>query len=159
MFQPVSIYVGLRYSVPRGHGFFVSFITWISLLGVAVGVAAVIIVLSVMNGFESELRSKLLSISAHARLINGGASIPDWKVRLQQLQGAQGLVGAAPILDTDAMLSRQTSMSGAILRGIEPTLESSVLSQKFATLVDRVFPGWSRRWLSTRRANSSCCIE
>ena len=126
MFQPVSMFVGLRYSVPRGHGFFVSFITWVSLLGVAVGVAAVIIVLSVMNGFESELRSKLLSISAHARLINGGASIPDWKVRLQQLQGAQGLVGAAPILDTDAMLSRQTSMSGAILRGIEPTLESSV---------------------------------
>jgi lipoprotein-releasing system permease protein len=59
-----------------------------------------------MNGFESELRSKLLSISAHARLINGGASIPDWKGRLQQLQGAQGLVGAAPILDSDAMLSR-----------------------------------------------------
>jgi lipoprotein-releasing system permease protein len=126
VFQPVSMFVGLRYSVPRGHGFFVSFITWVSLLGVAVGVAAVIIVLSVMNGFESELRSKLLSVSAQARLINGGASIPDWHLRLQQLQGAPGLVGAAPFLDTDAMLSRQTSMSGAILRGIDPTLESSV---------------------------------
>jgi lipoprotein-releasing system permease protein len=126
VFQPVSIFVGLRYSVPRGHGFFVSFITWVSLLGVAVGVAAVIIVLSVMNGFESELRSKLLSVSAHARLVNRGASIPDWKVRLQQLQGAPGLVGAAPFLDADAMLSRQPSMSGAILRGIDPVLESSV---------------------------------
>jgi lipoprotein-releasing system permease protein len=126
VFQPVSIFVGLRYSVPRGHGFFVSFITWVSLLGVAVGVAAVIIVLSVMNGFESELRSKLLSVSAHARLVNSGASIPDWKMRLQQLQGAPGLVGAAPFLDTDAMLSRQPSMSGAILRGIDPVLEPSV---------------------------------
>jgi lipoprotein-releasing system permease protein len=126
VFQPVSIYVGLRYSVPRGHGFFVSFITWISLLGVAVGVAAVIIVLSVMNGFESELRSKLLSVSAHARIINGGASISDWRVRLQQLEGSSGLVGVAPFLDTDAMLSRQTLMSGAILRGIDPALEPNV---------------------------------
>jgi lipoprotein-releasing system permease protein len=126
VFQPVSIYVGLRYSVPRGHGFFFSFITWISLLGVAVGVAAVIIVLSVMNGFESELRSKLLSVSAHARIINGGASISDWRVRLQQLKGSPGLVGVAPFLDTDAMLSRQTLMSGAILRGIDPALEPNV---------------------------------
>jgi lipoprotein-releasing system permease protein len=90
LFQPVPIFVGLRYSVPRGHGFFVSFITWVSLLGVAVGVAAVIIVSSVMNGFESELRSKLLSIAAQARLVNGGASIPDWKRRIEQLQGTPG---------------------------------------------------------------------
>jgi lipoprotein-releasing system permease protein len=95
-------------------------------LGVAVGVAAVIIVLSVMNGFESELRSKLLSVSAHARIINGGASISDWRVRLQQLKGSPGLVGVAPFLDTDAMLSRQTLMSGAILRGIDPALEPNV---------------------------------
>jgi lipoprotein-releasing system permease protein len=73
MFQPVPIFVGLRYSVPRDHGFFVSFITWVSLLGVAAGVAAIIVVLSVMNGFESELRSRLLSVAAHARLINGGS--------------------------------------------------------------------------------------
>lgn len=126
MFQPVPIFVGLRYSASRGHGFFVSFITWVSLLGVAIGVAAVIIILSVMNGFESELRSRLLSVTAHARLLNGGASIPDWKMRLQQLQGAPGLLGAAPFLDTDAMLSRRPSMSGAILRGIDPTLEPSV---------------------------------
>jgi lipoprotein-releasing system permease protein len=126
LFQPVPVFVGLRYSVSRGHGFFVSFITWVSLLGVAVGVAAVIIILSVMNGFESELRSRLLSVTAHARLLNGGASIPDWKMRLQQLQGAPGLLGAAPFLDTDAMLSRRPAMSGAILRGIDPTLEPDV---------------------------------
>ena len=126
MFQPVPIFVGLRYSVPRGHGFFVSFITWISLMGVAVGVAAVIIILSVMNGFESELRTRLLSVAAHARLINGGASIPDWQARLEQLKGAPGLLGAAPYLDSDAMLSKGSSMSGAILRGIDPMLEPNV---------------------------------
>src|SRR5277367_62356 len=103
VFQPVPIFVGLRYSVPRGHGFFVSFITWVSLLGVAVGLAAVITVLSVMNGFGSELRDRLLSLSAHATLSAGGAAITDWKGRIGQLKGTPGLTGAAPFLDTDAM--------------------------------------------------------
>jgi lipoprotein-releasing system permease protein len=114
--------------VPRGHGFFVSFITWVSLLGVAVGVAAVITVLSVMNGFESELRGRLLSLSAHATLSAGGAAISDWQRRIKQLQGSPGLIGAAPYLDTDAMLRRESSMSGAIVRGIDPALESQVSS-------------------------------
>jgi lipoprotein-releasing system permease protein len=128
VFQPVPIFVGLRYSVPRGHGFFVSFITWVSLLGVAVGVAAVITVLSVMNGFESELRGRLLSLSAHATLSAGGAAITDWQQRIKQLQGSSGLTGAAPYLDTDAMLSRESSMSGAIVRGIDPALDPQVSS-------------------------------
>jgi lipoprotein-releasing system permease protein len=128
VFQPVPIFVGLRYSVPHGHGFFVSFITWVSLLGVAVGVAAVITVLSVMNGFESELRGRLLSLSAHATLSAGGAAITDWQQRIKQLQGSSGLTGAAPFLDTDAMLSRESSMSGAIVRGIDPALEPQVSS-------------------------------
>ena len=128
MFQPLPVFVGLRYSLAREHSFFVSFITWVSLLGVAIGVAALITVLSVMNGFESELRERLLSLSAHATLTAGGAAIPDWQDRLGQLQGAPGLTGAAPFLDSDAMLSRQSSMSGAIVRGIDPTLEAGVSS-------------------------------
>src|SRR5580704_4937220 len=106
MFQPLPVFVGLRYSLAREHSFFVSFITWVSLLGVAVGVAALIIVLSVMNGFEAELRGRLLSLSAHATLSAGGAAITDWQASVRQLQGARGLVGAAPFLDSDAMLSR-----------------------------------------------------
>jgi lipoprotein-releasing system permease protein len=128
MFQPLPVFVGLRYSLAREHSFFVSFITWVSLLGVAVGVAALITVLSVMNGFESELRGRLLSLSAHATLSAGGAAIPDWQARIQQLQGMPELLGAAPFLDTDAMLSRQSSMSGAIVRGIDPDLEPGVSS-------------------------------
>jgi lipoprotein-releasing system permease protein len=126
MFQPLPVFVGLRYSLAREHSFFVSFITWVSLLGVAVGVAALITVLSVMNGFEAELRGRLLSLSAHATLTSGGLSIPDWKARIGQLQGSPGLEGAAPYLDTDAMLSRQSSMSGAIVRGIDPEWEPKV---------------------------------
>jgi lipoprotein-releasing system permease protein len=68
MFQPLPVFVGLRYSLAREHSFFVSFITWVSLVGVALGVAALITVLSVMNGLESELRTRLLSLTAHATL-------------------------------------------------------------------------------------------
>ncbi len=126
MFQPVPVYVGLRYSLAREHSFFVSFITWVSLLGVALGVLALITVLSVMNGFGTELRSRLLSLSAHATLTAGGAAIADWRAKILELQGAPGLTGAAPFLDTDAMLSRAPSMSGAIVRGIDPALEAKV---------------------------------
>jgi lipoprotein-releasing system permease protein len=126
MFQPLPVFVGLRYSLAREHSFFVSFITWVSLLGVAVGVAALITVLSVMNGFESELRGRLLALSAHATLKAGGAAIPDWQKRMDELKGSQGLLGAAPFLDTDAMLSRQPAMSGAIVRGVDPAVEPEV---------------------------------
>jgi lipoprotein-releasing system permease protein len=126
MFQPVPVFVGLRYSLAREHSFFVSFITWVSLLGVALGVAILIVVLSVMNGLGSELRDRLLSLSAHASLNAGGAAIPDWRQRIQQLSGAPELVGAAPYLDTDAMLSRQPAMSGAVVRGIDPGMETQV---------------------------------
>src|SRR6185312_12531407 len=68
MFHPLPLYIGLRYVRARSHKFFVSFITWASLLGVGVGVAALIVILSVMNGFENELRDRLLSLSAHARV-------------------------------------------------------------------------------------------
>jgi lipoprotein-releasing system permease protein len=128
MFQPVPVFVGLRYSLAREHSFFVSFITWVSLVGVALGVAALITVLSVMNGLESELRTRLLSLTAHAALSAAGAPISDWRNRIGQLQGSPGLVGAAPFLDTDAMLSRQPAMSGAIVRGIDPALEAQVSS-------------------------------
>ena len=130
MFQPVPVFVGLRYSLAREHSFFVSFITWVSLGGLALGVLALITVLSVMNGFESELRTRLLSLSAHATLTASGdpagAPILEWRSRLKQLDGALGLTGAAPFLDTDAMLSHPPAMGGAIVRGIDPTLEPKV---------------------------------
>ena len=141
MFQPVPVFVGLRYSLAREHSFFVSFITWVSLGGLALGVLALITVLSVMNGFETELRTRLLSLSAHATLTAAaggataagagapvGAPILDWRSLLKELDGAAGLTGAAPFLDTDAMLSHPPAMGGAIVRGIDPTLEAKVSS-------------------------------
>jgi lipoprotein-releasing system permease protein len=129
MFQPAPVFVGLRYSLAREHSFFVSFITWVSLLGVAAGVIALITIISIMNGFESELRERLLSLSAHATLsAPGGAPIADWRQRIDELKGAPGLLGAAPFLDTDAMVSNPPSMSGAVVRGIDPALETQISS-------------------------------
>jgi lipoprotein-releasing system permease protein len=147
MFQPVPLFVGLRYSLAREHSFFVSFITWVSLLGVAVGVLALITVLSVMNGFESELRSRLLSLSAHATLSAAGAPITEWRQKIKDLQGSSGLLGAAPFIDTDAMLSHPPAMSGAIVRGIDPALETHVStiaeSMREGKLTD-LLPGMNR---------------
>jgi lipoprotein-releasing system permease protein len=72
MFQPLSLFIGLRYVRSRQHKFFVSLITWVSLSGVALGVAALIVVLSVMNGLEGEARDSLLSLDAHARVVAQG---------------------------------------------------------------------------------------
>src|SRR5258708_20461161 len=105
MFHPRPVLVGTRYSLAREHSFFVSFITWVSLLGVAVGVAALITVLSVMNGFETELRGRLLSLSAHATLTANAGPIADWKARIARLEGSPGLTGPAPYLEKDPILT------------------------------------------------------
>jgi lipoprotein-releasing system permease protein len=148
MFQPAPVFVGLRYSLAREQRFFVSFITWVSLVGVAVGVLALITVISVMNGFASELRGKLLSLSSHATLTAPtGAAIPDWRARLKDLTGSPGLIGAAPYLDTDAMLSRPPAMSGAVVRGIDPRLEaqvSDVATSMIAGKLTDLVPGANR---------------
>lgn len=128
MFQPLPVYVGLRYSRAREHSFFVSFITWVSLAGVALGVLALITVISVMNGLESELRTRLLSLSAHATLSAQGAPLADWRTLIARLVGSPGLIGAAPYLDADAMLSHGPDMSGAVVRGIDPEIEGRVSS-------------------------------
>jgi lipoprotein-releasing system permease protein len=128
MFQPLPLFVGLRYSWAREHSFFVSFITWVSLLGLAVGVTALITILSVMNGFESELRSRLSSLSAHATMELRPGDAEHWRQLIDRLKGFTGLRGAAPYLEIDAMLAHAPSMSGAVVRGIDPDLEPGVSS-------------------------------
>ncbi len=86
MFHPLSLFVGLRYVRARSTKFFVSFITWTSLAGVCVGVAALIVILSVMNGFEGDLRQRLLALDADARVVpvqtQGAAAPGPWEWRL-----------------------------------------------------------------------------
>ena len=77
MFQPLPVFIGLRYVRSRQHKFFVSLITWVSLAGVSLGVAALIVILSVMNGFEGELRDRLLALGAQARVVDAGRPAAD----------------------------------------------------------------------------------
>src|SRR5215467_2425139 len=101
MFHPLSLFVGLRYVRARTRKFFVSFITWASLVGVCVGVAALIVILSVMNGLENELRTQLVSLSAHARVV---PRAPDARTEIEhgappsepEWQNVQRIVAAAP---------------------------------------------------------------
>ena len=135
MFHPLPLYVGLRYVRARSHSFFVSFITWASLLGVGVGVAALIVILSVMNGFESELRDRLLSLGAQVRVTeaaaaSGGAARarppPDWHSAIGLVRGAAGVVGVAPYAELQALAVRQPEMWPVVLRGIDPQAPDSV---------------------------------
>ena len=131
MFHPFAPFVGLRYVRARTHRFFVSFITWVSLLGVCLGVAALIVVLSVMNGFEGELRDRLLALSAHARVVPATdamvpAMVPDWAAMAARARAVPGVIGAAPYIEVPALAVRQPDMLPVTLRGIDPAVERQV---------------------------------
>ena len=130
MFHPLSLYIGLRYVRARSHKFFVSFITWASLVGVGVGVAALIVILSVMNGFENELRDRLLSLGAHARVTaveSGPApSAAEWEEVERTIRGTPGVAGVAPYAEIQALALRTPDMLPVVLRGIDPKVEPQV---------------------------------
>jgi lipoprotein-releasing system permease protein len=125
---PYELRIGRRYLRSTGNRF-LSFISLISMVGVAIGVAVLIVVLSVMNGFESELRSRILSVTSHATLSAFGAGVPDWLSLRDQALGSPGVTGAAPFVEGEALLiaDRPQGVSApASVRGIEPTLEGEV---------------------------------
>ncbi len=133
MFHPLSLFVGWRYVRARSHKFFVSFITWTSLAGVCVGVAALIVILSVMNGFESDLRSRLLSLDADARVVtrdpgqrSGSASPAQWRAAEKVIRATPGVTGVAPFAQLQALAVRTPQMLPVLLRGIDPKVEPSV---------------------------------
>jgi len=126
MFRPLEICIGLRYLRARRASRFVSFISLVSLLGVAVGVAALIVVLSVMNGFEQELRGRLLNLSAHGVVTAPGGGLEDWRRPLAQVREMPGVTGAAPFVELQAMLSSDGRLKGVLLRGVDPALEGAV---------------------------------
>jgi lipoprotein-releasing system permease protein len=138
MFHPLSLFVGLRYVRARTRKFFVSFITWASLVGVCVGVAALIVILSVMNGLENELRNQVVSLSAHARVVPRTAdssteteqgappSEADWQTVQRIVAAGEGVEGVARYVEIQGLAVRTPEMLPIILRGIEPKAETSV---------------------------------
>jgi lipoprotein-releasing system permease protein len=126
MFHPLPIFVGLRYVRTRRQGFFVSFISWVSMLGVCVGVAALITIISVMNGFEGELRSRLVALTAHATLEGPPPVMQDWQAVAQRARSVSGTVGAAPFADVQAMIGRAGHLQPVLLHGLAPGVEGEV---------------------------------
>jgi lipoprotein-releasing system permease protein len=123
MFQPLPLFVGLRYAGARAHRFFVSFITWVALGGVAVGVAALIIILSVMNGFERELRERLVALSAPVRLTAPEDRHVDWNALAARVGAVSGVKGAEPYAELQVLAVRQPEMQPLQLRAAGPATQ------------------------------------
>ena len=132
MNTPFEWQIGWRYTragrTGRRNGF-ISFISGVSMLGIALGVAALIIVLSVMNGFQKEVRDRMLSVIAHIELFDAqGAALPDWRAVAEQARAAVPgqVVGVAPFVSAQVLVARGDEMRGALLRGISPAEEATV---------------------------------
>jgi len=126
MFRPLEIFVGLRYLRARRLSRFVSFISLMSLLGVAVGVAALIVVISVMNGFENELRHRLLAMTSHASVTGPHGQLAEWRRAVDTVGRLPGILGAAPYVEIQGMLGNGANLKAAMVRGIDPSLEPAV---------------------------------
>lgn len=127
---PYELILGWRYTragrTTRRNGF-ISFISGVSMLGIALGVAALIIVLSVMNGFQKEVRDRMLAVVSHIEIFApNGAALPDVARTLAEVRANPNVVGAAPFIATQALLARGEDMKGTMVRGIDPAREPEV---------------------------------
>ena len=126
MFRPLELFVGLRYTHSKRRTHFISFISMTSMLGVALGVTALITVLSVMNGFEKELRDRILGMASHATVTTYAGSLADWPALSQTLEGEPAIQAMAPYVQGESMLSQGKRVSGALIRGVMPEMEGGV---------------------------------
>jgi lipoprotein-releasing system permease protein len=126
MFQPKELFIGLRYIRAKRKNHFVSFIAFISIAGVALGVFSLIVVLSVMNGFGNELRDRTLSMTSHATVSGYDGYLNDWEIAVDKVKKNNEVVAAAPYIRKEVMLSNGRRVSGSLIRGIKPELETTV---------------------------------
>ena len=127
---PYELILGWRYTragrATRRNGF-ISFISGVSMLGIALGVAALIIVLSVMNGFQKEVRDRMLGVVSHIEVFSAdGGALPDLASTLNKVKAHTSVVAAAPFISAQALLARGEDMKGVMVRGIDPALEPGV---------------------------------
>lgn len=126
MLRRFETWLGARYVRARTSNRFISLISAISMAGIAIAVAVLIIVLSVVNGFERELKERLLLMTAHAVIEDPAEGLTDWRARITGAVATAGVSGAAPFIDGQALLVHGERLSGVRLRGIEPALEIEV---------------------------------
>lgn len=154
MIRPLELAIGLRYTRAKRRNRFISFISLVSMLGIALGVVALIATLSVMNGFETELRTRILGMVSHATISGVGEDLNDWPHAVEVAQADSRVLGAAPYIERESLLTG-TRSQGALLRGIEPALEPKVSTlgekMKIGSLND-LTPGSFRILLGTELA-------
>ena len=126
MFKPLEVYVGLRYTRAKRRNHFISFISFSSMLGIALGVTALITVLSVMNGFEKELRERILGMASHATISRFRGSLQDWPAVAERARQHPHVIGVAPYVQGEAMLTRGRYVRGALVQGVLPSVEPQV---------------------------------
>ncbi|HXS73419.1 MAG TPA: lipoprotein-releasing ABC transporter permease subunit [Rhodanobacteraceae bacterium] len=126
MYRPLELFIGLRYTRAKRRNHFISFISLVSMLGIAVGVTALITVISVMNGFDSELRTRILGMVAHATISGVGQSVTDWPRAVEIAKRNPHVQGAAPYVEREAFLRGDAASQGAIIRGVLPAQEPKV---------------------------------
>ena len=142
--QPYELFIGLRYTRAKRRNHFISFISMISMLGIGLGVMALIVVLSVMNGFQKEVRSRILGVAAHVQILGGAGRIADWQQVAKDALQQPHVLAAAPFVNAQAMLTYGQAVRGALVRGIDPRLEAQVAelgSHMRAGSLDALQPG------------------
>jgi lipoprotein-releasing system permease protein len=126
MFHPLELFIGLRYTRAKRRNHFISFISIISILGIALGVATLITVISVMNGFERELRDRILGMASHATINPLTDAMTDWPALVEQASQHPEVVGAAPYIEGEVMMNNGRRVSGSLIRGVIPEMERMV---------------------------------
>ena len=128
MYSPFALFVGLRYTQAKRRNQFISFVSLVSLLGMVLGVFSLIVVLSVMNGFEAELRGRILSVVPHGFITSTNGKLDDWQDWIEPLEKDTDVMAAAPFIEGNIMVSRPGMVRGAKLQAIDPILEAKVSS-------------------------------
>jgi len=123
-----ELFISLRYLKAKRKQVFISIITLLSMAGVGLGVMALIIVLSVMSGFEEDLKKKILGTNAHLVVLQQGAGMRDYPEILKKVEEAKGVVAATPFIFTQAMLTSENNVHGIVLRGIDPATAGKVIN-------------------------------
>lgn len=144
MFKPIEFYIGLRYTRAKRRNHFISFISAFSMLGIMLGVMALIVVLSVMNGFHKEVRERILGMASHATISGVNNELSDWREVMAQASRFPHVIGEAPYVEGQGMLISGQKVSGVLLRGIQPDQESavsSVISDIKKGSIDNLVPG------------------
>ncbi|MFD2111412.1 lipoprotein-releasing ABC transporter permease subunit [Thiorhodococcus fuscus] len=126
MYHPLPLYIGLRYTRAKRRNHFISFISGTSMVGITLGIVALIVVLSVMNGFHKEIQQRILSMASHATLTDPYGGMANWREILEKVRAHRDVVGAAPFVEVQGMLVNGSQVSGALIRGILPTDEDQV---------------------------------